>query len=184
VARTLTLVLAAGRGARMGGPKALLLIEGRTLAELHVERASTDDVRVVVRRAWAHLPSSLVSDAPDELGPAGSISAAVAQLEPYERIIVTHVDRMPRPRTEVARLLAALDHHAAARFDEDGHPIAVRGSALYAAYACRSEPLREILAELDVARVPGGAPSVHLNTPADVERLTGAPPRFRAMIGS
>jgi molybdenum cofactor cytidylyltransferase len=127
----ITLVLAAGRGTRIGGPKALLawtLLPQRwllPLAAAHVEaRTESDRVIVVVRRDVAVLLAKhaavsfakpgrgelCVSEAADALGPAGSIAAAMTTCAIADDaiVLVTPVDCPPASSSTVAALLAAL----------------------------------------------------------------------------
>lgn len=180
--RRVVLVLGAGRGERLGGPKALLLVEGVPLAVLHRDRARAPVV-LVTRASIAEKLASfglsvVLSDEPDELGPAGSIHAAVASsaLDEVDEVLITPVDVPPSP--DAARLLDALGSHDAARF-ERGHPIALRASILRARYRDGAPILREVLASLGdrCVRVPGSG-SPDLDVPEDVVRLTGQPPVF------
>ena len=97
------IILAAGAGTRMGGPKALLEFEGRLLLERAVETASSggcDDVlivlgassndvlkradlrstRIVVNDDWAEGMGSSLRRGLQSLGPATSIDAALILL--------------------------------------------------------------------------------------------------------
>lgn len=180
--RRVVLVLGAGRGERLGGPKALLLIEGVPLAVLHRDR-TPERIVLVTRAAIAEklAPFDLgvvISDAPDELGPAGSIHAAVAAgaLDEVDEVLVTPVDVPPSP--DAARLFAELGQHEAARF-ERGHPVAIRASILRERYRADAPILRDVLASLGdrCVRLPGsGAPDLDLAD--DVVRLTGRGPVF------
>jgi molybdenum cofactor cytidylyltransferase len=197
------LVLAAGKGVRVGGPKALLLVDGLPLVKAHVEARLTDcDRVVVVTRAAiaASLATSrcaagsprvqvVLSEAPDDEGPAGSIAAAVAQgaLAGATLVLVTPVDVRPAATRTIELLFEAIDdRHTAARFAH-GHPIACRADVLRAAYVPAFDqsppPLREVLRALgDAVRVvaDAGDRAVHeeLDEIDDVIRATGAPPRF------
>jgi molybdenum cofactor cytidylyltransferase len=199
--RLIALVLAAGKGARVGGPKALLLVDGAPLARAHVEArlADCDRVVVVTRRAIGDALAThdwptarvriVISDAPDEDGPAGSIAAAVSAhtLDDDARVLVTPVDVRPAQTRTINLLLQAIDdRHLAARFAH-GHPIACRGDVLNRGYAPsvdgRPPPLREVLRALgDATRVLPDADDravrEELDEIDDVIRATGAPPRF------
>lgn len=200
---TTALILAAGRGERVGGPKALLELEGRPLAALHAERRlSTECERVVivvradVARALApHLdrvdPARAIvveSSAPDPLGPAGSIAAAVEagvlDDAPADAVLITPVDVLPANAAATAPLLDALATHEAARWAR-GHPVAMHARTLLARYAPNAppQPLRDVLASLgDRCAILPLSPAIpighDLDTPDDVLRATGAPPRF------
>ncbi|MBI2389227.1 MAG: NTP transferase domain-containing protein [Deltaproteobacteria bacterium] len=188
------LVLGAGRGERLGGPKALLIIDDRPLAVLHAERRPAGaDVVIVLRAdvarvlgpiAHAHVVESAEAD---DLGPAGSIRAAVraGAIEGADMILVTPVDVPPAPPERVAPLLDALSTHDAARW-ERGHPIAIRGEVLRRRYREDAPILRDVLRELGDRCARLASPDVpspddcgaDLDTPEDVLRRTGGRPRF------
>lgn len=187
MSRVVVLVLGAGKGERLGGPKALLLVDGKPLAQLHAERAPAGaHVVVVVREAIARTLEPLgvhtiVSDEPDELGPAGSIRAAVRAgvLDEAEKVLVGPVDVPPGAPDRLAPLISALDTHEAARF-ERGHPIGIRADVLRHRYRQDAPILRDVLSSLGdrCARVPGASGETDLDTPDDVVRVTGRRPIF------
>ncbi len=134
--RVVTVVLAAGVGKRLGGPKALLawpVTPGpqppgargvgagadRPLAVAHAEeRLAAESRRVlvvtrppVVKVLLAYVRPGLdllSSDAADDLGAAGSLAFAVPRLGDVDIVVVTPVDTPPARAATVARLLAAL----------------------------------------------------------------------------
>jgi molybdenum cofactor cytidylyltransferase len=129
---TIAIVLAAGRGERLGGPKVLLPWgDDRLPLGLAHARALRDPcarVVIVVRR---EVVPALIVDLPPHaelciserdhaLGPAGSIAAAIAAIDAPDaaRVVLTPVDCPPACRETVALLLA--------RLEGDDHPIAVR----------------------------------------------------------
>jgi CTP:molybdopterin cytidylyltransferase MocA len=181
VSAVLTIVLAAGAGRRMGGSKALLLYReasgpDRPLALAHAccrLDAESSRVVVVTRADVAavlapHAPEGallVVSEAPDELGPAGSLAAATPHLGSEPLVLVTPVDLPPARPALVQRLLSAL-LDSAARIDavkprfagRGGHPVLVRRSVLTpyerAASALRPPPpLRDVLRSLGVRSI-------------------------------
>src|SRR5262249_11663866 len=126
VKRIVTVILAAGRGVRLGGPKALLSWPSapgapeRPLAIAHAEeRLAAESARAVIVTRQQMVPALLrhvrpgvdilVSDAPDELGPAGSLGYAASRVGDTDAVIVTPVDALPARRETVAALLARLD---------------------------------------------------------------------------
>jgi CTP:molybdopterin cytidylyltransferase MocA len=223
-----TIILAAGTGKRLGGPKALLawpsgipeargsstgagstgagaksappkpgkevpLAIAQADARLGAESAR---VLVVVRAAYMkpllrHVRVGLdllVSEAAEELGPAGSLAVAAPRVGDAEAVIVTPVDALPAKRDTVQKLLAALEadpSKLAARpvyKGKNGHPVALRPAAL-ARYAEPSPPsLRDHLRALGdaVVGVEVNDPTVliDLNTAADVMGHLRALPRF------
>ncbi|HZF54793.1 MAG TPA: nucleotidyltransferase family protein [Polyangiaceae bacterium] len=142
MSRITSIILAAGGGKRIGGPKALLLWpagkgsesprSGKRelpLAIAHAEaRLASESGRVIViargpviRALLSHVRPNLdlvVSDMDDDLGPAGSIAVAARRLGDAHLALITPVDTPPARAETVARLLA--------RFDEADAPLAVR----------------------------------------------------------
>lgn len=216
MSRIASIILAAGSGKRLGGPKALLLWPAAKSAEpparagrrelplaiVHAEaRLASESERVlvvargpVVRALLGHVRPGLdllVSDMPDDLGPAGSIAFAAKRLGDADIALITPVDTPPaRPET-TARLLAQL----ASRPDllavrpraggRSGHPVLVRAAALEPYRAPSPPVLRDYLRSLGPrcveVDVDDPAVRIDLNTPADVMGLLGAPPRFAAL---
>ena len=204
--RAVTVVLAAGTGKRLGGPKALLAWpapagKGKELplAVVHAEtRLAAESARVllVTRRPMmmsllGHVRPGidlLASDAADELGPAGSLAYAASRLGDAEGVIVTPVDTPPARAETVARLLDRLDAEPALLAARPvykgraGHPVALRRAALARYQEPSPPPLRDHLKAMGAAcadvDVPDTMVLVDLNTPADVMGLLKALPRF------
>jgi CTP:molybdopterin cytidylyltransferase MocA len=201
--RILSIVLAAGDGKRLGGPKALLAWpspsgKDRPLSIAHAEErlaAESAEVLIVTRktmipallgyvRPGIHL---LSSDAAADLGPAGSLAFAVSRLPEGDLILVTPVDTQPARaetvRAMVTRLVAEPQLLAArpSYHGRGGHPVVLRRAALDA-YKTAAPPLRDHLASLgdSVAVVEVSDPTIvlDLNTPADVMGVLRALPRF------
>jgi CTP:molybdopterin cytidylyltransferase MocA len=202
-APVVTVVLAAGKGERLGGPKALLAwptpAGERPLSIAHAAaRLAAESARVLVvtrqallRPLFAHvLPGIdlLASTAPDRLGPAGSLGFARASLADAAAVVVTPVDTPPARAETVAALLAHLDAHPgllAVRPRHDrrgGHPVVLRQAALDAYALPEPPPLREHLRALGKAcadvDVDDAAVLVDLDTPAQAMSWLRAPPRF------
>jgi CTP:molybdopterin cytidylyltransferase MocA len=193
------IILGAGRGARVGGPKALLLVDDVPLALAHARARRgaaaivvvvTEEIAAVLAPRLADTGARLVVNAlPNEWGPAASLRACAGELAACERWIVGPVDALPAREASIELLLAALDepradgaHVDAARFVR-GHPIAARATLLRDAYAGEGgpPPLRDVLGRARVATVPlpdDPAVTTELDTVADVVRVTGARPAF------
>lgn len=180
-------VLAAGAGRRMGGPKARLVAFGAPLLEAHVrrlEQAGCRDVVVAVREGDERLaPHTVVSSAPD---PAGSLRVALAAARggEHELVVVTPVDALPARVHTIRALVRAARAPALAATPtfrrRGGHPVVVTRCALTALDDGRS--LRDLLRALGERRVrvevADAAVAVDLDEPADVLAATGAPPSF------
>lgn len=203
MSRVVAIILAAGNGKRLGGPKALLAWPSgkaeKPLAIAHAEeRLSAESNRVLVvtrgpllKALIKHVQPGidlLASDAADELGPAGSLAYAAPRLGDAEIAVVTPVDNPPARADSVARLLDRLiadpsllaarpSYHGRA-----GHPVVMRVSALEPYKHPAPPTLRDHLRSLGDRCVDTelGDPAVlvDLNTPADVMGTLGALPRF------
>lgn len=166
------IVLAAGQGTRMGGPKALLRVGARTLTELHVERlleARCKPIVVVTRPELAShleplLPAAAVTLGVVTSSPADSLSAAIAWLDQRElgwmdadrsAVVVTPVDLLPASVATIEQLLLAVEtsHDVLAASPtlrgQGGHPVVARPSVLRGP----AVPLRERLGSLGSRRV-------------------------------
>lgn len=201
---TVAIVLAAGKGARLGGPKALLRWAAggkpRPLAIAHAEArlaAESQRVLIVTRKPVVQvlLPfvvpgvDLLVSSASDDLGPAGSIATAAARLGPADRALVIPVDTLPAKATTVASLLARLGTGGAAPLavrprhgGRGGHPVALQGAALERYRQPNPPPLRDHLQALGEACVDEEVDDpdvlVDFDTPAEAMRVLRAPVAF------
>ena len=176
----LGIVLGAGIGGRMGGPKARLLIAGETLAALHAQRlreAGCEEVVVVLAQHDAIDATIAISHAPD---PAGSLAIGL-DAATGDPIIVTPVDVIPAHVETIRALVRALEGHDAVtpRFrGRGGHPVVIRRAAIEI-----GKPLNGVLERLGERRkwieIEDAAVVTDLDTPDDVVRATGSPPRFR-----
>ena len=190
------LVLASGLGTRIGGPKALLDWQGVPLAAAHAAVRAGDCGRVLVitrERMGAVLQrlcpwlSVLVSQQPEELGPAGSIAAAVRSgaLQDAVQVIVTPVDVPPASSELVSRLAAALSGARAARpwmHGQPGHPVACRAELIERVYARSAPPLRDVMAELGAecagVQTHDSDTLIDFDTPEAFAARAGHAPRF------
>jgi CTP:molybdopterin cytidylyltransferase MocA len=182
----IAVILAAGQGRRMGGPKALLVWKGESLLGAHLRAAREASCRAsfgVVREEIAPQvnvaegSSLIVSHRDDALGPAGSIAAFVESVSfaPDEAIALAPVDCIPDAWRALPLLARALtDEHLAARplhATRRGHPVLVRGRVLDV-YRHAAPPLRDVLRDLGqrVVDVPVDVAEVltDLDTPSDV----------------
>lgn len=184
------IVLAAGRGRRIGGPKGLLVHRGAPLALAHVRRmleagasevvvASTPEVEDAID--WPARVRVAISDAPD---PAGSLAIALGAIGTRDdAVAVTPVDVLPASITTFAllheelgdpRVLAATPVHR----NGGGHPALIRRHAL-AAYASSAPfpTLHETLKKLGDRRVhvavSDPAVTSDIDTALDAEKHLG-----------
>lgn len=192
------IVLAAGEGRRMGGPKGLLIVDGRPLIEAHVQRlreVGCGPVVVVARGVSAELverlPHVLVLCAQ-----TGSMAASLAfgVRELPERadglVVVAPVDGLP---ARISTLHALL--HAAAsegvlvatpqHRGRGGHPIVLRQQLLRRFGEGDAGTLRELVRGVGARRrrveVDDPGVLIDLDTPDDLAVLRpGVVPSFLA----
>ncbi|HNS97812.1 MAG TPA: nucleotidyltransferase family protein [Polyangiaceae bacterium] len=195
------LILASGRGTRMGGPKALLpWTHGDRIVAAHAHLAQQlGGQAVVVARASVlrtirpSLPHvrMIPSSAPGCWGPAGSIMAAAraGALAHSPWTLITPVDAVPVEQPTLQRLLDSRSPRAQAvrpRFEgKGGHPVLVRTQIIMNVYLEQGPtPLRDVLRALVVVDVPMLDPRViaDLNTPEAYRAWTGREPRFEAIL--
>src|ERR1700694_534027 len=188
-------VLAAGRSARMGSPKALLDFRGLPFAVRILEALEALEVktRVVVlgpdapriRPALAGHDCMMVENPEPESGPIASLRAALRALQPLQpsAVLVWPVD-LPHVRVATVERLLETHRRTAApavvpTFGErGGHPV-IWGASLFEELldspAASREGARAVLHEhaAEVAAVPVDDPAVidEINTPEDYERL-------------
>lgn len=181
------IILAAGRGERMGRPKALVPWQGRTLAVAHAEAAlaaGCAEVVVVTREPLVEFIGALperaslcISRELDEHGAAGSLVAAMRHHHTSPWFAVCPVDVDPDAWRALAALVTAIaDERLALRPVYDGrrgHPALVRSEFAQRYRDGAFTPLRDLLrasAErvFDVA-VTVEAVITDLDTPAQLE---------------
>ena len=177
-------LLAAGLSRRLGRPKALVSVNGRTLVEWAHERLLAANCTPVVvvntdieSEIKALLPNTqiVVNPQPD-LGRTGSLQLGlrtVVGILNYEiqRLVMVPVDR---PCWNVPLLKTLLEHegNVAPAYDgRRGHPVVLDGEGLAAvSQAQQDTPLRDLV---HFAPVSVFAPWLNMNidTPEDVEQL-------------
>ena len=185
------IVLAAGHGRRLGGPKALVLYAGASLAARHATRmfeAGCREVIVVLRAdvashltlpARARVATSAAED------PAGSLAIGVraAPTAPDEPVFIAPVDVLPARLATFRALEHALTLGAVAATPslrgDGGHPVVVRGDALeiYRDTSQRAPRLCDLLAALQASRVrvavDDEAVTSEIDSPTDAWRVLG-----------
>jgi CTP:molybdopterin cytidylyltransferase MocA len=179
------IVLAAGEGRRMGGPKALLVVDGRPLIHAHVQRlreARCNNIVVVTRHATAaaigDMPGARVVCA-DTHSMAASLSIGLQDLAPcVDRVVlVAPVDTLPvRCSTLRALLTAAAAEGTLVATPQhrgrSGHPIALRERLLRGFREGYTGTLRDVVRGAGAQRckleVDDAAVLVDLDTPADL----------------
>jgi CTP:molybdopterin cytidylyltransferase MocA len=173
------IVLAAGEGERMGGPKALLVYQGVPLALAHALRALSlgcDEAVIALRHDHPALHADRVrivlSQASD---PAGSLRVALEGIAPEEIVMIAPVDSAPVDPATFKALATTLESGVAAACPayqgRGGHPILCRVHALGSFRTLRDVPRTRV-------DVPDAGVLVDLDAPEDVLALTGEGPRF------
>lgn len=194
--RAAVVVLAAGGSSRMGRPKQMLPVGGRTLLRRTAETALECGPAVVVLGAAADrlatelagLPVSVVVNPDWAKGPGTSVAVGVAAVEalsgPADAIVFLLCDQ-PAVTAENVRRLVAVHETTGASMVASGYGESVGVPALFArewfAALKALDPAagaKQLLARHPdrVAVVPFPAGAIDLDTPADYERWLAAPP--------
>jgi CTP:molybdopterin cytidylyltransferase MocA len=194
------IVLAAGEGRRMGGPKALLVLDGEPLVSSHVARLREVGCRtivVVVRHEVAAEVRLLLADISearvvcaetDSMAASLTVGLESVCMDSSQPIIVAPVDALPVSRSTLDALLKAVMvdpvQVATPRYrNRSGHPIVARGGLLQVFLQQYSGTLRDLLRSAEAQRrwvdVDDAAVGHDLDTPADLAAVRpGAVPSF------
>lgn len=182
----LGVVLAAGGSTRLGQPKALVEVNGRSLVSLAVNQliqSGCHPVYIVTRfdlllAVMAEAPSALVVvNHRPELGRTRSLQLALKAAYSERgrwprRAVVAPVDR-PGWRPEVVRrLLEAPSSSTPVHGGRGGHPVTLDQDAMHAVVGAPGDaPLNAVVS---FERVPVHGPwfALNIDTPDDVEHLT------------
>jgi molybdenum cofactor cytidylyltransferase len=158
------IILAAGHGTRMGGPKALLRVGGESLVALHVARfAEVGCPSLIVTRPEliAAMPSARVIGA-DTRSQAESLQVALAEVQDA-LVFITPVDLLPPLAGTLQALLRALTHDYDAVTPQygahGGHPVLARR----AIFDPTLLSLRDRLTHVRRLRLPVDDPTVALD---------------------
>jgi len=188
-------ILAAGRGRRMGGPKAFLPFGDGTLldAQLRALRCESRIAVVVAAGFWEResglkpLPQGQVILVPNprvEEGPFISIQLGLAALGGDEPAIVVPVDcpvALDAPRLLVDAITPGCFWTAPIHDGRKGHPILLTAAGQAAALAPDAGPtLRDLLDATPGALATLDSAMIHcnLNTPADRDRFLAEHPSW------
>lgn len=187
------IVLAAGKGRRMGGPKALLMVDGKPLLDAHIQRLHELGCQpiIVVTRT---LTAAAIGDMPgvrvicaDTGSMAESLKVGLSSLAttPDRVVLVVPVDMLPARCTTLRALLTAAASKGTLvatpqHLGRSGHPIALREQLLRTGFA---GTLRELVRSTGAQRrrieVDDAAVLVDLDTPVDLAtHRPGLVPRF------
>lgn len=174
--RRAAIILAGGRGTRLGEVRKVELPVGGAALLQRVLDACTDWPTVVVGPTGLRLPAhvSLVTDEPAHLGPMSGLRTGVAAIPgDVELVALLAGDQPFVTRAALEALAAAAEHGEAAAYVRDGHVqflCAVwRGPALRAHLAGAGASMRSLYAAADVVAVPDPAGySRDVDTPADL----------------
>ena len=175
------IVIAGGAGARMGGPKAVAAIGGRTLVELAVAALRPHCGRVlVVTRPGITLsapPAEVVLDRPGPHAPLTGLATGLAACTAAQELVLAC--DLPLADPVMARLAAAPAGRAAVAVDPSGRvqPLCARyprEAALAAAdelLAAGTPRMMRLVDILGPVRVEASADELlNVNTPGDLAR--------------
>lgn len=165
-------VLAGGRGARLGGvTKPLIEVGGRSM--LDAALAAAEGATEVVVVGDVPVPDGVrqIVEDPPRSGPAAAVAAGVAALTRDPPWILVLASDLPGAERAVPALVAAAatdaDSDGVCFHDDTGHPqwmlALYRAAALRAAIAAQPTtdlPLKRLVAPLTLTMIPGDADAI------------------------
>lgn len=164
-------VLAAGGSTRMGQPKALLQVGGRSLLEAHCTALLYRCEQVIVISGACEFPSRhpsitvLQNHSWATTGSAESLALALEGLHPSAEVVITPVDVPPVPDWALDRLVETGAPAVLTHLGAWGHPVLVQAGPTREALA--SGHLRQALQKLGATPVETAwaDTTLNLNTP-------------------
>jgi len=175
------IVIAGGGGRRLGGPKAVAELGGRTLVEIAVAALAVHCERVVVVTrpgiALPGLPAEVLLDRPGPDAPITGLATGLAAAR-TPSVLVLACD-LPLAGPVLARLLAAPGDGAAMAVDPHGHrqplcaryPVAGTLTVAEGLLAAGVPRMMRLAGTLDPVAVPATADELmNVNTPDDLAR--------------
>ena len=186
------IILAAGRGARMGRPKQLSVLEGRPLVQHVIDAAvaaSLTDVAVVLGHAADAVAAALrlppgvtiVVNPRYAEGQSTSLRAGLARAPAGAGAAVVLLGDQPEVRVDAIRAVVRAQARSdapvlrAAYGGRPSHPVALARSVWPEAEALRGDAGARALIAAHAGRVElvevGGAPPEDIDSPEDLERL-------------
>lgn len=179
------LVLAGGRGSRLGRPKATVVVRGRTLVESAVELlAARCDPVIVVSRVDVPLPAldvPVVFDRKGVRGPMNALATGLAALD-TDDVLVLACD-LPFTGPVLDRLVAVPRGKAMAARDDRLQPLCARYPREETLDACRKlaaqgvRRMTSLLITLDARSIEAVEDELfNVNTPADLDAARTRPP--------
>lgn len=185
------ILLAAGEGRRMGGPKALLVIEGKSLLYGHVKRlreVGCAPIVVVVPTGILAPVRELLRDtsgvalvARDTDSMSASLTIGLEHVPPAASVVVVSpVDALPAQSSTLRALIAAaleeeVEVATPSYRGRGGHPVVARETLLRAFRQAYPGTLRDLIRSTGSRRrrleVDDAAVGHDLDTPADLAAL-------------
>lgn len=168
------IILAAGGSTRMGSPKALLDLHGRTLIEAHVASLSVCCSPIIVvlgghgEEIDAVLPSHVIrvwnkdwrtSETRD------SIALGLEGLSHDQQVVVTPVDVPPVPVDVLEQMISCEGPAVPCDEEQPGHPVVIVAGPARTDLA--SQPLHQHLSEATLVDVDWPDCTVGFNTPEE-----------------
>lgn len=170
------IILAAGASERLGEPKALVDIHGKSLIHILIEKLRKHNLRIIiVTRSelvseMNKLGEKIVVNTKPENGRTGSIQCGIKELR-SERCLIVPVDRPGFSNETIERLINSNKTSCPSKNGKGGHPVILsRNDCEEILSRNPSTPLRDIIKPI---KIEVNDEYLHLNIdfPEDLEKL-------------
>ncbi|MBF26909.1 MAG: hypothetical protein CMA98_03910 [Euryarchaeota archaeon] len=170
------ILLAAGASKRLGEPKALVDIHGKSLIEILIKKLKKNNLRVIIVTRkdlvieMEKLGEKVVVNMKPEDGRTGSIQCGIKELE-SERCLIVPVDRPGFSNETIEKLINSDKTSCPSKNGKGGHPVILsRKDCEEILSRNPSTPLRDIIKPI---KIEVNDEYLHLNIdfPEDLEKL-------------
>ena len=172
------ILLAAGASKRLGEPKSLVDINGKSLIYMIIQKLKKINVRIIIVTREelfdeiSKLGEIVVINSEPEKGRTGSIQCGIKKLR-SERCLIVPVDRPGFSETTVEKLINSKNTSCPSKDGKGGHPVILSKEDCEKILSSNpSTSLREII---DPMKIEVNDEFLHLNIdyPEDLEKLRG-----------
>ena len=170
------ILLTAGASKRLGEPKALADINGKSLIQIIIRKLKEKKMRIIIVtrvelfNEMEKLGEKVVINAHPESGRTGSIQCGIKELE-SERCLIVPVDRPGSSNATIEKLINLENTSCPSKNGKGGHPVLLSKEDCGKILSSNpSTPLRDIINPMKV-EVDDEFLHLNIDSPKDLEKL-------------